>query len=216
MGSDLATVFEGVARRDEEIGILRLRQEWKSQGVPTSSYEHQRTAVYTGDMSEEAEKLTPPPVLASARVLFYARVNDSVKFTRRTLLFVDGQELGQVPCLAICEEEASKQALLFHCDNEWNTLGCSAHASTDEAKARAERIYAGLSRHWIDAKVSKEQADAYKSSLRKADEDHFKELRSVARCSFCGRRVAEVNDMHINENEDAFICDLWVEEFHRL
>jgi ClpX C4-type zinc finger len=159
--------------------------------------------------------IPPPPVLDSARVLFYAIVNDPVKFTGRTLLFVDGREVGQVPCLAICEQGTTTETLLFHCDSGWNALGCSAHASPDEAKARAERIYAGLSTHWIDAKVSKEEADAYKAALRKADEDRFKEPRSSARCSFCGRGVAEVINMHVSENENAFICDLCVEKFHR-
>jgi hypothetical protein len=125
-------------------------------------------------MSESSEKLIPPPpVLDSARVLFYATVNDSVKFTGRTLSFVNGQEVGQVPCLAICEQETTKEALLFHCDSEWNTLGCSVHASTDEAKARAERIYAGLSTRWIDANVSKEAAeDSTRDSTQNPFADH--------------------------------------------
>jgi hypothetical protein len=167
-------------------------------------------------MSEGSKNLIPPPpVLDAARVLFYAMVNDSVKFTGRTRLFVDGRELGQVPCLAICEEEATKEALLFHCDIEWNTLGCSAHPSPDEAKARAERIYTGLSTRWIDANVTREAAEAYQTKLRKAYEDHVDTLRSSARCSFCRRRVDDVNDMHLNENEDAFICDRCVEKFHQ-
>jgi ClpX C4-type zinc finger len=167
-------------------------------------------------VAEGSEKLIPPPpVLASARVLFYATVSDPVKFTGRTLLFVDGQELGPAPRLAICEEKATKQTLLFHCDGAWNIFGCSAHASTDEAKARAERSYAGLSTCWIDANVSKEAADAHQAEIRKANEDHIEELRCSARCSFCGRRVAEVNDMHVNDNEDAFICDICVDEFHQ-
>jgi ClpX C4-type zinc finger len=170
------------------------------------------------DMSESAPKVIPPPpppVLDSARILFYATVNDSVKFTGRTLLFVDGQEVGRVPCLAICEQTTNKEALLFHCDCDWNTLGCSAHASTDEAKARAEQIYAGISTCWIAVEVSKEAAEAYQSEIRKPHEEEVEELRSSARCSFCGRKFDEVNDMHINEQENAFICALCVEEFYR-
>jgi hypothetical protein len=167
-------------------------------------------------MSGGPKNPTPPPsVLDSARVLFYATVDDSVKFRGRTLLFVDGRELGPVPCLAICEQETTKDALLFHCDSDWNTLGCSAHASTDEAKARAERMYAGVSTRWIDANVSKEAAEECRANIRKAHEDHVKKLRSSARCSFCGRSVEDVHDMHVNGNENAFICDLCVEEFHQ-
>lgn len=163
----------------------------------------------------EGKLIPPPPVLDSARVLFYATVNDSVKFTGRTLLFVDGKELGPVPRLAICEQETTKEALLFHCDNEWNTLGCSAHASANEAKARAERIYAGLTTRWIDANVSQNAAGAYRAEICKSYEGHVEELRSSARCSFCGHKVEEVKDMYVNEAEDAFICDVCVENFHR-
>jgi ClpX C4-type zinc finger len=167
-------------------------------------------------MSQSPEiPIPPPPVLDSARVLFYATVNDSVTFAGRTLLFVDGHEIGQVPCLAICEDGTTKEALLFHCDAEWKTLGCSAHTSPNEAKARAERIYSGLSTRWIEANVSKDAAEVYQDKLRKEYEDDVHELRSSARCSFCGRRVDDVNDMHVNENEDAFICDVCVEEFHQ-
>ncbi len=166
-------------------------------------------------MPEGTDRSIPPPVLASARVLFYATVNDSVKFMGRTLLFVDGKELGPVPCLAICKQETSNEALLLHCDSEWNTLAGSGHASPDDAKARAERIYAGLSTRWIDAGVSMEEAAAYKAGLSKASKDHLEELRSTARCSFCLRKFAEVDDMHVNETENAFICNRCVQEFHR-
>lgn len=85
-------------------------------------------------MFDRAEKLIPPPpVLEGARVLFYASVNDSVNSL----------------CLALCEEEGTRQGLLFHCDRQWNIRGCTVDASTDEAKARAEWNYAELSTRWI-------------------------------------------------------------------
>jgi len=154
-------------------------------------------------------------VLASARVLFYASVDDSLKFAGRSLLFVDGKELGKVPCLAICDEKKSGEVLLFHCDSEWNVLGCSAYVSVDKAKARAERIYAGISSRWVDAKVSQEMADTYIDENRRALEMRLKTLRQTARCSFCGRKYEEVPDIRVNEAEDAFICRLCVEEFYQ-
>jgi hypothetical protein len=62
--------------------------------------------------------------------------------------------------LAICENKKLLEVLLFHCDSEWNTLGCSAHPSVAEAKARAERIYTGISARGIDAGVSEQTAEA--------------------------------------------------------
>lgn len=95
----------------------------------------------------------PPAVIDGCRLLCYAILNGNVQFSGRTLLFVDGTELGQVPCLAICHEEISSGVLLFHCDREWTTLGCSAHPSVADAKGKAERIYAGISALWMDADV---------------------------------------------------------------
>jgi hypothetical protein len=76
-------------------------------------------------------------------------------------LFVDGKELGPVPRLAICEEEQASGFLLFHCDAEWHVMGTSAHESVSEAKRRAEVVYPGVSRRWVEANVSREEAEAY-------------------------------------------------------
>jgi hypothetical protein len=122
---------------------------------------------------------TPPlvPVIDCARLLHHAIVDGTVQFAGRTLLFVDGNELGQVPCLAICENKKLSEVLLFHCDSEWNGLGCSAHPSVAESKARAERTYVGISARWVDAGISERTADAF------LDEQFGNE-----RCSFCGKR----------------------------
>jgi hypothetical protein len=111
--------------------------------------------------------LPPPPVLDWARVLFYAILDNGVQFSGRTLVFVDGKEIGQVPCLAICAEKKTSGVLLFHCTQEWTVLGCSAHPSAEDAKQRAERIYAGLSTRWVDANVSEEAAESYLDNLMK-------------------------------------------------
>jgi len=62
---------------------------------------------------------TPPstPVIDCSRLLCYAIVDNTVQFSGRTLLFVDGKELGRVPCLAICENKKLSEVLLFHCDS---------------------------------------------------------------------------------------------------
>lgn len=105
--------------------------------------------------SDSASPEIPPSTIDGSRLLCYAIVDGNVRFYGRTLLFVDGIELGQVPCLAICEEQISSGVLLFHCDSEWTTLGCSAHSSIADAKCKAEGIYAGISVLWVDADVLK-------------------------------------------------------------
>jgi hypothetical protein len=97
---------------------------------------------------------SPPPVLDSARVLHYVVISKDIEFSGRSLLFVDGKELGPVPCLAICEEKETGGVLLFHCASDWTVLGCSAHASISEAQKRAEHVYRGASTCWVDPKAT--------------------------------------------------------------
>ncbi len=143
----------------------------------------------------------PPPVLDCARVIEYAVLNESVGYAGRTLLFVDGKELGQVPCLAICEDKKPPGVMLFHCNSEWTVLGCSAHGSIAEAKDRAERIYPGLSARWVNAHVTEAQAERY-----------LDELFDDARCSFCGKRADQVGQLF--EGDRVRICNHCIADFH--
>ena len=45
----------------------------------------------------------PPPVLAGLYVVEYAEADTSIVFEQRRTLNVDGQWLGRLPCLAICQ-----------------------------------------------------------------------------------------------------------------
>ena len=131
----------------------------------------------------------------------------TVQFSGRTLLFVDGKELGQVPCLAICENKKLSEVLLFHCDSEWNTSGCSAHSSVAKAKAKAERVYAGISARWVDAGVSEQTAEAY-----------LNEQFGNERCSFWGRRPDEADQMILKEDQrkhEVRICDRCINQFYK-
>jgi hypothetical protein len=69
----------------------------------------------------------PPPVLCFARVLAYAIVDESVVFTGKQQVYVDGKLLGRVPCLALCQNVApdEDEIMLFHCDEQWNAVGVS-------------------------------------------------------------------------------------------
>jgi hypothetical protein len=143
----------------------------------------------------------PPPVLNCARVVEYAVLNESVGYSGRTSLFVDGKELGQVPCLAICAGKNPLRVLLFHCNSKWKVLGCSGYDSIAKAKTRAEGIYPGLSACWVDAHISEEQAERYL-------DDQFRGKR----CSFCGKRPDQFDQL-IQKNK-ARICDRCINEFH--
>jgi hypothetical protein len=148
-----------------------------------------------------ADPLEPPPVLDAARVLEYAVLDDSVRYSGHSSLFVDGKELGPVPRLAICQESANTKVLLLHCDDGWKTLGVAEYASTAEAKTGAERIYPGVSKRWIERKVTEEEAAVY------LDQEFEEE-----KCSFCGRSAFDVERMVVQGG--ARICNFCIKEFH--
>lgn len=133
------------------------------------------------DMAKSRE-IFPPPVLDCARVLLYVIIDKSIESSGRSLLFVDGKELGRVPCLAVCEEKKTGGVLLFHCTSDWTVLGCSAHKSIRDAQLRAEEIYKGASLVWTNPNVSPEAAEAF-----------LNEMFGEDRCRLCGRRPDEVD-----------------------
>ena len=143
----------------------------------------------------------PPPVLDCARVLEYAILNDAVSFSGKTLLFVDGKELGCVPCLAICQNLNEAEVLICHCDSDWTVLGVGGYDSVSAAKSRAERIYPGVSSCWVQAHVSESEASRY-----------LDEMWGDQRCSFCGKRPDEVKQLFGRGR--AHICDSCIDEFH--
>lgn len=144
----------------------------------------------------------PPPVLNSARVLAYAILDESVSYSGHSSLFVDGKELGPVPCLAICQVRGEAEVLLFHCGGDWSVLGTSDYPSVADAKRRAERIYPGISTRWIEARVTEEEAARY-----------LNESWGDERCSFCGKTPEQVG--HLISKNNVCICDSCIAEFHR-
>lgn len=117
-----------------------------------------------------------------------------MKFVGRTLLFVDGVELGRMPRLAICEERKTSGVLLIHCDQEWNPLGCSAHDSPQSARQKAQRIYPNIDERWVDAGVSDAEAEQY-----------LEEAYGDIRCSVCGKRADQVTQLH--QRDQKLFCD---------
>lgn len=93
------------------------------------------------------QRVSPPPpvIMVNDRVLLhYAILNDSVGFNSgHRLTFVDGKEIGRVPCLAICRDRNSPQFMLYYCDSNWGAIGLASYDSVDAAKRIAERMYPG-------------------------------------------------------------------------
>jgi|SRR5450830_449212 len=95
----------------------------------------------------------PSAILDSAKVLAFAIVDESVTYINHKTLYVDGELLGVVPKLAICQNEGEIELMVFHCDNDWNVLGVTAeHWSIGEAIEYTERAYKGLSEKWVKFK----------------------------------------------------------------
>jgi hypothetical protein len=156
------------------------------------------------DVTERTVIDQPPPVLDCARVLEYASVDNSVKFTGRLSLYVDGKALGAVPKLAICQNMAEDpETFLFHCDADWNVLGAGAYPSIEVARARAEDAYAGISQKWLKAPYSLEEAENFVS-----------ESWGNHRCAFCGRTPNSVHVL-VEGRTGAKICDICIGELRK-
>lgn len=102
---------------------------------------------------------------------------------------------GESRALRSAKRRRREAFCLFHCTDDWSVLGCSAHESVSEAKARAERVYKGVSTRWLDANVSREAAEAYLNDLFENE-----------RCSMCGKRADEVDSLV--QSGSAWICNL--------
>jgi hypothetical protein len=145
----------------------------------------------------------PPPVLDSARVLAYAFVDD-IPFRRAGSLIVNGQLVEHVPRLAICRNLGEDIGpMLFHCDEEWKSVGTTGAKTVDDAKAAAERNYPGVMSRWVDVETSVEDALKY-----------YDEQTGSLKCSFCGKRPFEVEGMA--EGKGVAICKACIEDFHNV
>jgi hypothetical protein len=113
----------------------------------------------------ESSSNVPPPVICfNDRVLLqYAVLDESVGYTAgHGLFFVDGKEIGKVPCLAICQERDCLRYTLYYCDSDWSLLGVATdYESVDAAKHRAERIYPRSWARWVEANFTEQDATRY-------------------------------------------------------
>ncbi|HEV2990980.1 MAG TPA: ClpX C4-type zinc finger protein [Candidatus Angelobacter sp.] len=145
----------------------------------------------------------PPPVLHSARVLEYALLDKSVSYSGHSSVFVDGQELGPVPCLAVCQSLDDDAILLLHCTVDWSVLGVVEYSSVAEAKNRTEHIYRGSSKLWIETHTTPQEAA-----------QDLETIHDEPQCRFCGKGTNEIEQL-VSKNH-ANICDLCITEFHQM
>lgn len=148
----------------------------------------------------------PPPVLDMARVIAYAIVDDSVQWTGRQTLFVNGKELGTVPRLALCQNVSGelRDILVFHCNDEWDVLGVSGGKTIEEAKASAERAYRGITAKWIPTHVTEQEAISW-----------MKENCKDMSCSFCDRAPGDYEELVESKGGTVRVCNYCIDEHYK-
>jgi hypothetical protein len=138
-----------------------------------------------------------------ARVLAYAIVDESVNFTGRQRLFVDGKLLGKVPKIVLCQSmddsPTAANVLVFYCNDAWDILGIVGVETLDAAQAEVERCYSGISKKWIPMQVTEIEAREW---IRTDSHD--------AKCAFCGRIPSETFISH----NSIVICKGCIDGFH--
>lgn len=150
----------------------------------------------------------PPPIIDSARVLFYATVSDDMEYTERIHLYVGGERLGRVPNLAICRNYyIPEDVLLLFCDADWNSQGVIAFTTVEEAKLKAERGYPAIAGRWLPTPHDQSAVDEF---LRNEYEVDPKSEWWRHRCSFCREDVTK----QMISSGSATICSACVDSFH--
>jgi hypothetical protein len=143
----------------------------------------------------------PPPVLAGFYVVAYAEADDSVTFEQRRTLNVDGNWLGRVPYLAICQEFDAPRFAVQHCTSDWAPLGIAGgYGSAEEAREAIERSYHGISGKWVLGATSLDEARSL----------YEEQLRAEA-CSFCGKTPPQVTTM---VGHTVRICGQCIDDFY--
>jgi hypothetical protein len=144
-----------------------------------------------------------PPVLASARVIAFAVVDDTLTPTGRTVRFLGGRPPGRAPRLALGAGLSDGRIRLLHCDLDWNVLAVSEHESLDAAKGAAEEVYSGVWRVWQAATFTDPEVAAF------LDEEDAGLI-----CSFCGRHPHQYEKL-VTGQAGAAICDRCITALRR-
>jgi hypothetical protein len=91
-----------------------------------------------------------PPTINEARVVTWAKVDDTVRPTGNTVHRFNGPVLGPVPCLAICQYAEDEGYYLFYCSEDWEPLTDTWHQTLEDAKSQAQFEYEGIDSRWQD------------------------------------------------------------------
>jgi len=146
-------------------------------------------------------KKIPPIVIGSDRVIAYAIVDKSVKFSGKKRLFIEGNLLGEVPNVAICKSlnKELKDYLILYCDKKWSMLGVAGAPTFSEAVKEAERCYQGIAKKFVRTGNSEKIARRWMA-----------EKYPEAVCNFCGRMYFEVDTLV--EGRAAVICSACIKD----
>ena len=92
----------------------------------------------------------PPRELDGAAVIYYVVLSGKHRRTGAYRHFVDGQLMGAVPALALCQYMGEDAAYLFHCSDAWEVITDDLFASVEDALEQAAVQYEGLDRgDWV-------------------------------------------------------------------
>ncbi|MBA3770700.1 MAG: hypothetical protein H0X08_09455 [Blastocatellia bacterium] len=81
--------------------------------------------------------------------MFYSRIDEKHRHTGNTKQIVAGTLMGPSSGLAICQYDNEDSFYLFGCDEDWNSVTDTWHATVEEAKEQAEFEYEGVAATWI-------------------------------------------------------------------
>lgn len=97
-------------------------------------------------MSGERPEQEPPSIVGGASVALYTVLDHRHRPTGACSHVVAGEPQAPFAGLAICQSEDGY--FLFYCDEDWNTVTDTWHASLAEAKEQAEFEYEGVGDTW--------------------------------------------------------------------
>jgi hypothetical protein len=89
-----------------------------------------------------------PEEIGGARTVLFTKIDSRHRHTGNTAHIVAGEQMLPVAGLAICQYERDTGFYLFGCDDHWNSITDTWHASLDDAKAQAEFEYTGADATW--------------------------------------------------------------------
>jgi hypothetical protein len=89
-----------------------------------------------------------PQFLDKAQVICSTPIDERNRHTGNTRQIVNGELLGPVAGLAICQYEGESAYYLFGCDEQWKVQSDTCHATLEEALDQAEFEYEGTRQTW--------------------------------------------------------------------